>query len=248
MITGNHDMKTLEDEDAMSFFESVEKLGYVKDNGRDVVMCHYPMAEWNGCRRKKNPSYHVYSHIHNRENEIHKFMRKQENALNAGCMINGYAPCTLDELEENKYKWQETCYDKIEKSLCGAYLPTYILEIDAWGVETCHGVEVGDVLYVTDQFCWDSVMYLFYDKCHKECPNHVHGDFKTVIEALLASPEDFSIEGFEELYSMQERRVLMNVKNTINQIKLIKRPITREEADLNRQEIEQLISVQAEDC
>ena len=101
LIAGNHDLCTLEDENAMSYFESVEKIGYVKDNGRDVVMCHYPMAEWNGCRRKKNASYHIYSHIHNRISEISEFMRRQEKALNAGCMINGYEPCTLDELEEN---------------------------------------------------------------------------------------------------------------------------------------------------
>lgn len=36
-----------------------------------------------------------------------------------------------------------------------------------------------------------------------------------VIEALLNSPDDFSIKGFEELYSMDEQRVLANIKNTI---------------------------------
>ena len=32
-------------------------------------------------------------------------MMKQERAFNAGCMINGYAPCTLEELEVNKAKF-----------------------------------------------------------------------------------------------------------------------------------------------
>lgn len=111
LISGNHDLKTIEDQEAMEYFESVCKLGYVNDAGRDVVMCHYPLAEWNGCRRNKNPSYHVYSHIHNRINDISEFMKSREYALNSGCMINGYTPCTLDELIVNNHKWHDVFYD-----------------------------------------------------------------------------------------------------------------------------------------
>ena len=107
LIVGNHDLCTLKNEKALSYFDTVEKLGYVNDNGRDVVMCHYPIAEWNGCRRKKNPSFHIYSHIHNRNGEISGFMHTRKNSLNAGCMINGYEPCTLEELEVNNLKFQE---------------------------------------------------------------------------------------------------------------------------------------------
>ena len=230
LISGNHDLKTIEDAEAMTYFESVGKLGYIQDEGRDVVMCHYPMAEWNGCRREKKPSYHVYSHIHNRYNEVSKFMQGRENALNAGCMINNYEPCTLDELEVNNNKWQSDCIDKIEKGIEGTYLPTYIPEIDGWGVETANGVEIGDLSYVIDQFCWNSVQYMFFDKHHKTHPNHVHGSFEGVIEALLESPSDFSIKGYEHLYSQQEQDVLRQIKETINKVKKYNRPITREEA------------------
>lgn len=230
LIVGNHDLCTLEDENAMTYFESVEKLGYVNDDGRKVVMCHYPLAEWKGCRREKNPSYHVYSHIHNRHNEISRFMDRRENALNVGCMINNYEPCTLEELEKNNNRWQEKRFEEIEKGLVGTYLPTYIPEIDAWGMETIHGVEVGDLSYAIDQFCWNSVLYMFYDKNYKEHPNHVHASFELVIEALLDSPDDFSIEGFEELYSKQEQKVLERIKNAIKQVKKLGRPITRDEA------------------
>lgn len=107
LIIGNHDLKTLEDEKACEYFDSIERLGYVKDGDVDVVMCHYPIAEWNGKRRKKNKSYHVYSHIHNRKNPTYDYMKKQAGALNAGCMINDYIPVTLEQLKENNYYYNK---------------------------------------------------------------------------------------------------------------------------------------------
>lgn len=107
LIIGNHDFKTLEDEKACLYFDSIERLGYVKDGDIDVVMCHYPIAEWNGKRRKKNKAYHVYSHIHNRKNPTYDYMKKQVGALNAGCMINNYIPVTLEQLKENNYYYNK---------------------------------------------------------------------------------------------------------------------------------------------
>ena len=105
LIIGNHDLKTLEDEKACEYFDSIERLGYIKDGDADIVMCHYPIAEWNGKRRKKNKSYHVYSHIHNRRDETYGFMIRQKNSLNAGCMINNYAPAILEQLIENNHDY-----------------------------------------------------------------------------------------------------------------------------------------------
>ncbi|MBQ9460629.1 MAG: hypothetical protein IJU51_01755 [Clostridia bacterium] len=44
---------------------------------------------------------HVYGHIHRIIGEEGRFMIMQERAFNAGCMMNGYVPCTLEELERN---------------------------------------------------------------------------------------------------------------------------------------------------
>ena len=107
LIIGNHDLKTIEDEVACSYFDSIERLGYVKDGETDIVMCHYPIAEWNGKRRKKNASYHVYSHIHNRKTPTYDYMKKQKGALNAGCMINDYIPVTLEQLKKNNYYYNK---------------------------------------------------------------------------------------------------------------------------------------------
>lgn len=104
LIVGNHDSKLLKDVKACSYFESVEWLGYVKDGDRDVVMCHFPIAEWSGKRRRVS-SYHVFSHIHNRQDDSYEYMKSLKNALNAGCMLNDFKPVTLDELIENKEKY-----------------------------------------------------------------------------------------------------------------------------------------------
>lgn len=127
--------------------------------------------------------------------------------------------------------------EKMEACFNGVYLPMYIPEMQCWGVETAHGIETGDISYVVDEFCWDSVIYYFYTDLDKSYPDHVHGSFESVIRALINHPESFSIEGFENLYSLQERRVLMNVKEAIRQVKERNRPLTREEAEENRRRI-----------
>ena len=86
------------DDEALSCFADVDKLRMIKDNERGVVLCHYPLITWN---KKHYGSYHVYGHVHRNIGEETLFMIKQERAFNAGCMINGYVPCTLEELEQN---------------------------------------------------------------------------------------------------------------------------------------------------
>ena len=98
MITGNHDYGILKDTETLSRFTDIEKLKMIVDNDRRVVLCHFPIASWN---MKHFGSYHVYGHVHKKINEDTLFMMKQERAYNAGCMINNYVPCTLEELEQN---------------------------------------------------------------------------------------------------------------------------------------------------
>ena len=68
-----------------------------------MILCHFPLADWNA---KHRGSYHVYGHIHNNKDEVYEFMKKQERALNAGCMINNYEPVILEELLENNRRFQ----------------------------------------------------------------------------------------------------------------------------------------------
>lgn len=104
LISGNHDWKIAKDEDVANCFESVEKMESIDDNGRSVCLCHYPIAEWYG---KRYGGYHVFGHIHCRRDEVYEFMSRFDKALNAGCMINGYRPVTLDELIENNVRFPQ---------------------------------------------------------------------------------------------------------------------------------------------
>ena len=104
LIIGNHDRPLVSNSVYRKYFEYMGDMRYfpqgVIDKQHATIFCHYPMAEWNG-------SYHdavmVYAHIHNNRNETFEYMRKRYGmqALNAGCMINGYKPVTYAELVEN---------------------------------------------------------------------------------------------------------------------------------------------------
>lgn len=103
LIVGNHDRAVLDSPSAIACFVSIDPILWIKDRERDVVLCHFPMAEWDGMRRK---SWHVYGHIHCRRNEVYEFMITRERALNAGCMINNYEPVTFEEMIENNRRFR----------------------------------------------------------------------------------------------------------------------------------------------
>lgn len=105
LIIGNHDKVTVNSSSssALSYFESVERLQHIKDREYNVIVCHFPLADWNA---KHRGSYHIYGHIHNNKDEVYEFMKRQERALNAGCMINNYEPVTIEELIENNRRFR----------------------------------------------------------------------------------------------------------------------------------------------
>ena len=105
LIRGNHDGVTLKDEDALKLLDGVESLLEISDNGKQIVMCHYPLAEWPGFFRG---AYHIYGHIHSNKNVAYDVMKQFDTALNAGCMINGYAPASLNELIRNNKIFKES--------------------------------------------------------------------------------------------------------------------------------------------
>ena len=78
-------------------------MDYVSDRGKLIVMCHFPIAEWN---KKKSGAYHFYGHIHKSSPEVYRFMTGQGRAYNVGCMINNYMPCTADEIIRNNEIYQ----------------------------------------------------------------------------------------------------------------------------------------------
>ncbi len=98
LIVGNHDWPLLDSPKACSYFEGIEKMLEIKDGENKIVLCHYPLTEWNGYYYG---SWHIYGHIHNTRKEAYEFMKTKERALNAGCMINNYTPASFNELVRN---------------------------------------------------------------------------------------------------------------------------------------------------
>lgn len=104
LIKGNHDWNILKDKAALAYFKDSHKTMYVKDGDKEIILCHFPMAEWPGYYRDH---IHLYGHIHNRLSETCLIMRNRKNAYNASACINFYMPCTLDEIIVNNKKFVE---------------------------------------------------------------------------------------------------------------------------------------------
>lgn len=98
LIIGNHEKAILNNPEAMSYFESIEKMQHITDGRNQICLCHFPIIEWNGYFKGH---YHIYGHIHNSKNHAFKVMKDEPRALNAGCMINNYIPVTFQELQVN---------------------------------------------------------------------------------------------------------------------------------------------------
>lgn len=112
-VTGNHDSKLMNNEELRRQFVDVFE-GYHKmnDNGRIVILSHYPIFMYDGIRHH---NVHLYGHVHTNEmdcNFIEKWKKEYEEALgqkiemyNVGVMVPymNWGPRTLNEiLEANK--------------------------------------------------------------------------------------------------------------------------------------------------
>lgn len=108
LIIGNHDSKLINNDVAISYFDSVDKMMGISDNLNSekvqVILNHYPMAEWYN---SQNGSWHIYGHIHSDVGKTAQYMSSMEHALNAGCMINNYTPSSLNELIRNNSYFKE---------------------------------------------------------------------------------------------------------------------------------------------
>ncbi len=102
LIIGNHDRKYLEIQKFRDLFDSIDTYLMIEDEGRKVVLFHYPILEWDGYFRGW---YHVYGHIHNNDgNFANQLLKREEfrNAFNAGVDLNDFTPQTLYQLIARK--------------------------------------------------------------------------------------------------------------------------------------------------
>ncbi len=130
LIVGNHDRYLSDKAFDRSFFCSVELYKEIRDNGRKVILSHYPIFCYNGqySRDKsgKALTYMLYGHTHNTHDEvlIDRFITQTRqtsvssrygpepepipcNMINCFCMFSGYQPMTLNEWIEIDQKRRE---------------------------------------------------------------------------------------------------------------------------------------------
>ena len=89
-LEGNHD----------SFDRRMPDLLTVKDTGDKIVLCHYPIVEWNGFFRGV---LHFYGHIHNSKNQAHELMSQVKNAYNVGADLLGFTPRTKGQIVNENF-------------------------------------------------------------------------------------------------------------------------------------------------
>ena len=102
LVAGNHDFPYLKNMEYHYLFADVDHIRYLKHDGKDIFLCHYPLAEWSGYYRG---SWHIYGHIHNQKNTAYKHMSKLERALNAGVDICNFFPVTFEDLVMYNHKF-----------------------------------------------------------------------------------------------------------------------------------------------
>ena len=96
LIVGNHDEKIIKDPELAKYFVEITHMKMISDNGTKVVLCHYPMVEWNGYYRDV---LHFYGHVHNTfHNETTAYAAGMKNAYNVGVDVIGFMPRTLEEI------------------------------------------------------------------------------------------------------------------------------------------------------
>lgn len=111
LMRGNHDLKSYPPE-LQSEFEEICSYKEIHDNGRFVVLSHYPILLYNNCF--KSNSFMLCGHVHQTEENdwLEKWREQLQQAktagkpsncgqiYNVGCMMPymNYTPRTLDEI------------------------------------------------------------------------------------------------------------------------------------------------------
>ena len=119
LIQGNHDRFLTNNNYNAQRFVWIKPYAEMHDNGRKVVLCHYPVMCYNGQYRrdeKGNPkTYMLYGHVHDTHDQrlleqFQEMMRNTKvegpdgvvrnipcNMINCYCGYSDYEPWTLDE-------------------------------------------------------------------------------------------------------------------------------------------------------
>ena len=119
LIRGNHDPKQFSAA-TKRMFQEITDLKEIKDSGKHVVMCHYPIPFFRASFA--STAFMLYGHVHQTiEYEYVLKLRREVKAnstgygtpngnfINVGCMMPymDYTPRTLDEIIEGDARYHE---------------------------------------------------------------------------------------------------------------------------------------------
>lgn len=90
LIVGNHDLFATKQKFNKSLFASISEIKVIKDDDKNIVLCHYPMQCWYN---RHNGFLHFYGHIHSNPIEY-----DFENSYNVGMDVQGFIPRTANEI------------------------------------------------------------------------------------------------------------------------------------------------------
>ncbi len=93
LIVGNHDREMIKDSSFRKCFIRIEEYYRVFDNGKKVILFHFPIEDWEG---RKKGAIHIHGHIHKKKVSFVK------NRYHVGCDTQGFLPVTLKELMNKK--------------------------------------------------------------------------------------------------------------------------------------------------
>lgn len=112
IVRGNHDLKQF-GSDVKKCIVEVTDYKEITDNGRHVIMCHYPIMCYKASYNPNCYMFHGHTHVTREQYFVSKWTEelkhsKQSNSdscgniINVGCMMPwiNYKPRTLDEIIE----------------------------------------------------------------------------------------------------------------------------------------------------
>ena len=209
LIIGNHDRILLKNQKVREEFVSIDQMLFVTDEHEKLVLCHYPLAEWNQYFRG---AYHIYGHIHGKREGGYRYLEDEERALNAGCMVNYYEPVTLKELIQNNqtFRKNQTNLWKIYGNHKGPMQledGSWIMPSKALLTEKVF-MDRGSTMWIFSEYFWKGLTYHYQIEGER---THEHS-FEAVMEEAFyhASTFEISEEDTAE-YSKQELDLIAEI-------------------------------------
>jgi len=95
LIIGNHDELHLTSIEKCGAFKTLEHIALIQDAGKEIMLCHYPMMDW---QNEHLGSFHLYGHIHNKDLPQIANYYKDKSAFNVGQDVWSFEPVTLAEI------------------------------------------------------------------------------------------------------------------------------------------------------